>query len=216
MFYRKISRIYCSLYFCASDYIFRLFCDHLQNYNILGTKYNLILLKKLEKLNQRRIDIVNKISEIKPINNVCISCNGLCCRGNFSRFYAIDYIIRLGGKNPINDFNMIKKQLPPIHWVIHNLKKLISEEDEQVILRQEKAIFGIQCPNWIEHIGCSLPLDQKPMVCWIWNCGDYRNSFSDENINSLRILIVQLLCVSYKTYNLYRQTTKEVFGRNEQ
>lgn len=206
--------IYSLLYVRSSDYIFRLFSYHLQKYNILGLEYDLPFLNDVEKLNQKRIDLIKKIQKIKPLNNVCISCNGLCCRGNYNHFFSLDYIMRLGSTNPIHAFKLIDKPYSSTFFLAH-LKKLITKDNQDVSWMKERALSGERCPEWVEQMGCSLQIDEKPIRCQLYTCLDYRKSFSDEDFNSLALLMRQLLWVTCRTYYLHRQVAWKRFRKRK-
>ncbi len=216
MGYKLRRNYYSLLYIRICNYLYLLLSYRLQKYNIIGSQYAFVFLNKIEKLNQRRIELVEKISKIKTNYNLCIDCNVLCCRGNYNHFFSTDYLMRIGSKNPLSDFNLIDKPHSPIYLISNHLNKFIIKDDKSIIWMQQRALSGERCPNWIEQMGCSLSIDQKPLRCLIYTCPDYRNSFSDQNIKALAKLMGQLIWVVYKTYNLYRQTTKEVSGRNAQ
>ena len=68
---------------------------HQVSYEIQEYNINVNLPIKFNKLNNKRIEISNKIIEIGRRSRACADYGGRCCQGDYNQFQIIVYILRV-------------------------------------------------------------------------------------------------------------------------
>ena len=145
---------------------------------------------RLNLLNDRRKELQTEIVTICRSSDACRECGGLCCRGQYNHFTAIDFLVREFSDNPIREFGSIQK--------IESLIDLFRHRIVSALRRNRRYVpkdVNTRCPN-LGANGCSLDPENRPIRCVIWTCGLFIDSLSGRDLSRLAALTNELTRIS--------------------
>lgn len=173
----------------------KLFHGPLRYYD--GTCYRLNnLAAQLNRLNERRKSIQREIIALSEGNQACAECQGLCCKGDYDHFTAIDYLVRRFSNNPIEQYGGIWKR----DSILLRVWKEIRRPGKRDMVLSDAGNTG--CINQTDF-GCSLKQEDRPIRCILWTCKAYRKSLSRENLFRIGLLTKELVSLCSEVSKIF-------------
>jgi hypothetical protein len=145
---------------------------------------------RLNALNERRKKLQAEIITISHSSDACRECGGLCCRGQYNHFTAIDYIIREFSDNPIKQIGPLQK-IEPLIVLFRNRIVYALRRNRRYVPKD----VNTRCPD-LGANGCSFDPENRPIRCVIWTCGLFLNSLSGHDLSRLAALTKELTEIS--------------------
>jgi len=146
------------------------------------------LPSKLNNLNDNRRRLQKEIIALCEGTDVCLQCQGLCCRGNYNHFTTIDYWIRRFSDRPIDEYGSLPKQ-EPIAVLLWN--RIVAFNAPQF----NSNATNTKCPNLLPT-GCDLQPEDRPIRCAIWTCRAFRDTLPASTMRKLKTLTQELVAIS--------------------
>ncbi|MFH0777126.1 MAG: hypothetical protein V2A71_00710 [Candidatus Eisenbacteria bacterium] len=149
-------------------------------------------------MNERRKAIQRRILELEAGNDECQKCNGLCCRGGYDHFTALDYLIRMFSDNPLDGYGRIQKPEAIRSILLRQLRR-ISRAPTGTVVPDTK------CPN-LTPDGCEFQPEDRPIRCVLWTCRALRQSLPSNKLTEIGKLTKELSDVSVGVIEIFRET----------
>jgi hypothetical protein len=151
--------------------------------------YNLQALpSKLNVLDDNRRQLQKEIVALCRETDVCLQCQGLCCRGNYNHFTTIDYWIRRFSDKPIDEYGDLPRIEPIASLFWNRIVAFMS-------LAPDFNVTDTKCPNLLPS-GCALQPEDRPIRCVIWTCRTFKNVLSTSALRRLKTLTRKLVAIS--------------------
>jgi hypothetical protein len=182
---------------------------YLRNYAFPVRRFHRLAIRrqdaksKMDQLNTRRRQIQRQIVELYGNVDVCKTCRGYCCRGNYNHFTVFDYLIRMHSDNPIHDYGTDLGTMWPVYRIvwrrIAGFLRGIDEYDQKRLAHQSE---GTRCPDSTDS-GCRLPPEDRPIRCVVWTCSALRKQLNDDDFARIGRLIGELCSMSDEAIRVF-------------
>jgi hypothetical protein len=162
------------------------------------------LPSRLNGLNDKRKELQKETINLCRETDTCLRCQGLCCRGNYNHFTAIDYWIRRFSDKPIDEYEDLPR-LEPVTSLLWNRIVTLTARPSNPKVSESK------CPNLLST-GCALQPKDRPIRCVMWTCRTFRGVLPMSALRKLRTLTRELVAISSEvadTFNKVKPSTKD-------
>ena len=184
---------------------------HLQNEEIESVKFTPASIKRLNFLNNKRINIQEEIGNISKDNDACKKCMGWCCIANYNFFGAIDFLARKYSNNPLKDYGEIWKPAYNYFVLRNHLKNFFSILGLWKSSSEEKSKLDKACRcTHLTEKGCIFSYVDRPIRCLAYTCRAFRESLQNDEFIKLAYLTKELQSVGYEIFELYKTEKTEV------
>jgi hypothetical protein len=155
------------------------------------------LSSRMNALNERRKSIQKEIIALGKSSEACLVCQGLCCRGEYNHFTAIDYLMRRFSDKPIEEYGTLWKPQPVLFLLMNKFKEVLSRSQSTSQTPSSK------CPD-LTLTGCTFKPEDRPIRCVLWTCKTYRNSLSANELILIGKLTRELASISSETIKIFK------------
>jgi len=146
--------------------------------------------QQLTALNNKRMLLQKEIAVASRKSNACSKCRGRCCSGDHNLYTALDCVIRSYSDKPLTSYGY----LPQGHELLSNYSAL--SKPLRYLLKSSHISDGSfaskkMCAKLTET-GCSLPVEDRPIICSIFTCKEFRDGLPYKELIKLVNLMIEI------------------------
>jgi hypothetical protein len=156
--------------------------------------------KNLDALNRKRMFLQQEIARVSSKSKACCVCMGRCCSGDHNLFTAVDYNLRRCSNKPLTSYGFIPKENELLSNMTSFRKQL------RYLLKSSRlsdSTFNVKqrCAHLTEK-GCSLAIQDRPIICLIFTCKEFRDGLSYNELIELANLTIEMQTIQNKLIDL--------------
>ncbi len=160
----------------------------------------------LKILNIRRVEIQRGISEISRQSDACSKCMGKCCTGNRNLFTALDFLIRKYSSKPLTSYGMIPEQ----NELLSNYHAVLKHTTYFAKTLGLSKNLGCSSKKKCRHLtqkGCSISSEDRPILCLIFTCKEFRDELPYKSLVQLAKLIMEIQSIEQSVQELFSKSS---------
>jgi hypothetical protein len=161
---------------------------------------NTFYSQEIEQANRERMIVQKAISRLSSKSKACTQCMGRCCSGDHNLFTAVDFALRKNSNKPLTCYGYIPESnelLSNYSWLKRDFSYFLSSSN----IAESQFYANRKCDKLTDW-GCSLPPEDRPIICLTFTCKEFRDGLSNDDLTELAGLTMKVQSIQYSTLHL--------------